>query len=230
MKYEQKDFQRVAEYYDDFLASEPGKYSSFEEFEARYSPVLSYLKLATHPSKILDVGCGTGIAAEKLRVYGEVYGLDISPKSIDEAKRYSRCDKCYVGIAEELPFSNNLFDVVVCTEVIEHLLDPIKALSEFNRVLLEGGILIISTPNPWYWSVILNKIMAKLRRYQSTVTGQIVENFLSMRYLQNLLTENGFEIIHFHTAYFKPKSLANIFMKINRNAGLYQIYICKKIS
>ena len=133
MKYNQEEIKKVQEYYDAFLASEPGKYSSLEEFKSRYGPVLSYLENIGHPSKILDVGCGTGIASEELKRFGVVYGVDISPKSIKEAMEYSRCDKCYVGIAEELPFEDSMFDVVVCTEVMEHLLDPSKALSEMMR-------------------------------------------------------------------------------------------------
>jgi len=71
-----------------------------------------------------------------------------------------------------------MFDVVVCTETMEHLLNPSKGLTEMNRVLKSGGFLIISTPNPWYWQIILNRIVSflKIRRVGS---GQIVENFIS---------------------------------------------------
>jgi len=230
MSYNQNDIQRIADYYDNFLASEPGKYSSFDEFWARYVPVLSYLKKYSLAINILDVGCGTGIAAEKLKIFGTVYGLDISPKSIDQARKYNRCDKCYVGIAEELPFDNDLFDVVICTEVIEHLLDPAKALSEFNRVLKYDGSLIISTPNPYYWALILGKIRSKLIQNKPTNTGQIIENYLAKSYLENLFSSNGFKIIHFHTAYFKPKFLGDFLFRLCPDVGLYQICICKKIS
>jgi ubiquinone/menaquinone biosynthesis C-methylase UbiE len=136
MKYNQEDIKKVQEYYDAFLASEPGKYSSLEEFKSRYEPVLSYLEKIGHPVKILDIGCGTGKVSEKLKRFGVVYGIDISSRSIEEARKYNRCDKCQVSIAEELPFEDGMFDVVVCTEVMEHLLDSSKALSEINRVLI----------------------------------------------------------------------------------------------
>jgi len=227
MKYEQNDIKKIADFYDSFLASEPGKHSSLEEFHARFSPVLLYLESTKNINKILDVGCGTGLAAEKLKKYGEVYGIDISPKSIDEAGKYNRCDKCFLGIAEDLPFNDNIFDVVVCTEVMEHLLDPKKALSEFNRVLVDAGVLIISTPNPWYWRIIMYKFIKKAKRTQSSQSGQIIENFISIPNLKKLILKNGFEIAHFHTAYFRPKFL-NTCINLTNCLGLYQIYICRK--
>ncbi len=122
-RYRQQDAEKVREYYDAFLASEPGKYSSLEEFSSRYKPVLSFFqKMEKCGVKILDIGCGTGMAAEKLKGFGTVYGVDISPKSIEQAR--NRLDEAYVSSAEKLPFKNEAFDVIVCTEVIEHLLVP----------------------------------------------------------------------------------------------------------
>lgn len=227
MKYNQEDIKKVQEYYDAFLASEPGKYSSLEEFKLRYEPILSYFEKIGHPVKILDIGCGTGMASEKLKRFGVVYGIDISPKSVEEARKYNRCDKFYVGIAEELPFDNSMFDVVVCTEVMEHLLDTPNALSEMNRVLIGGGHLIISTPNPWYWCVILNRAIATLKR-QKAGTGQIVENFISPKKLKKMLKQKGFEVEEFKTVFFKPDYIYKI-VRLSNSFGLYQIYLANKI-
>ena len=226
MKYNQEEIKKVQEYYDAFLASEPGKYSSLEEFKSRYGPVLSYLEKIGHPVKILDVGCGTGIASEKLKRFGTVDGIDISPKSIEEARKYNRCDKCYAGIAEELPFEDGMFDVVVCTEVMEHLLDPSKALSEMNRVLTGGGHLIISTPNPWYYQMVIRMVLDKMRRRKS---GQIIENPISPLKLKKILRKRGFKVEDFKTAYFKPDYIYSIIKRLSNSFGLYQIYLAKKI-
>lgn len=48
---------------------------------------------------------------------------------------------------ENLPYSDNTFDVVVMVDVVEHLIDPIRVCKEINRVLIKGGILLIGTPN-----------------------------------------------------------------------------------
>jgi SAM-dependent methyltransferase len=52
------------------------------------------------------------------------------------------------GSAEELPFENQLFDVVSCLQVIEHLPEPERFLHEANRVLKEDGLLLLAAPNP----------------------------------------------------------------------------------
>jgi 2-polyprenyl-3-methyl-5-hydroxy-6-metoxy-1,4-benzoquinol methylase len=227
MKYNQEDIRKVQEYYDAFLASEPGKYSSLEEFKSRFEPVLSYLKgINSHPTKILDVGCGTGMASEMLKRFGVVYGIDISQKSIEEARKYNRCDKCYVCIAEELPFEDGMFNVVVCTEVMEHLLDPSKALSEMNRVLNIGGNLIISTPNPWYYQLFIRMGKGKIRRRK---LGQIIENPISPLKLKKNRRKSGFTVDDFKTVYFKPDYIWAFIKRLSNSFGSYQINLTKNV-
>lgn len=222
-----KAYKEIQEYYDAFLASEPGKWSPLEEFKARYEPVLFFLqKIGKDSTKILDIGCGTGMAAEKLKDFGKVYGVDISPRSIILAR--SKLDGVCVSLGEGLPFRGEIFDVIVCTETIEHFIDPVAALAEFNRVLKSGGHLIISTPNPWYWRIIVGRIIATLRR-QKPGTGQIVENFISPIRLKRMLKEKGFEIEEFNTVFFKPNSIYKLVNKISSSFGLYQIYLARKV-
>ena len=226
-KHSQKHIQEIQEYYDAFLASEPGKWSSLEEFKARYEPVISFLqKIGKDDTTILDVGCGTGMAAEKLKTFGRVYGIDISLRSIMEAR--SRLDGVCVSLGEELPFSNEMFNVIVCTETIEHFINPVTALAEFNKVLKPSGYLIISTPNPWYWRIIVGRIIATLRR-QKPGTGQIVENYISPIKLRAMLKKTGFAIEEFRTAYFKPDSVYQIAKRLWNSFALYQIYLARKI-
>lgn len=210
---------KVREYYDSFLASEPGKYSSLAEFSARYGPIESFFK-DKKDLKILDVGCGTGMAAERLRKFGKVHGIDISPKSIEMAKE--RLDSAVVGIAEDIKYPDGTFDAVVCTETVEHVLDQSLAISEFRRVLKEDGHLLISTPNPWYWLIVLSGIYSKIRG--RTNTGQIIENYLSPLRLRKLVARNGFSIEHHRTVYFKPE-----FVRWVYPMGLYQICIARRV-
>ena len=84
-RYRQQDAEKVREYYDVFLASEPGKYSSLEEFSSRYKPVLSFFqKMGKCGVKILDIGCGSGILglAAALKNDTTVLGCDISLAAI----------------------------------------------------------------------------------------------------------------------------------------------------
>jgi ubiquinone/menaquinone biosynthesis C-methylase UbiE len=215
--------QKVGDYYDSFLASEPGKYSSLAEFNARYNPILLFLAehSGTNNLTMLDVGCGTGSAAGKLKLFGRVCGVDVSPKSIELAKKV--LDEAKVGSAENIDYPDSTFDVVVCTEVLEHVLDPYIAMMEFHRVLKPAGHLLITTPNPWNWLVVATKLYAMAIR-RNAGTGQIVEHYLSPPSLKHLIRGSGFSIIDFRTVFFRPSCVK----WLSPVAGLYQICIAKK--
>lgn len=98
--------------------------------------------------KVLDLGCGTGYGSGLLYKEGnEVYGIDVSQKAVDYAKRNYPGPKYICCSAERLPFKNNYFDAVILFDVIEHVGNPERTLDEIYRVLKEDGDLFISTPN-----------------------------------------------------------------------------------
>lgn len=105
---------------------------------------------------LLDAGCGGGIISTSYAMMGGwIVGVDIGSGFIEKSKSKSKKlglnnkAKFLVGDITNLSFlRDNTFDVVLCSEVLEHLLKPYKALREFKRVLKTGGILILTTPNP----------------------------------------------------------------------------------
>ncbi len=108
---------------------------------------------------ILDVGCGAGyflcLIREKYVSQGfspRIAGVDISAHQASfMAKRMEKegvldAVAC-LGNSEYLPFADNTFDLVTCSEVLEHVRNPLRALSEMRRVLKPDGILNLSTPS-----------------------------------------------------------------------------------
>ena len=98
----------------------------------------------------MDIGCGDGnftmLMAKSLGAK-EIYGVDISEKGVEMARKKGvKAFKIDVD-EENLPFNDNYFDVVTALEVIEHLFDPDHFLEEVYRVLKPNGIFILSTPN-----------------------------------------------------------------------------------
>ncbi len=91
----------------------------------------------------LDVGCREGHQTKWL----ENMGYQVT--SIDREKIYNNCQ--IVDIEHGLPFTDNSFDLIWCSEVIEHLLDPSKTTKEFERVLKVGGKMILTTPNSYFF-------------------------------------------------------------------------------
>jgi len=94
---------------------------------------------------VLDLGCGTGMLVQQLQPFGNVYGLDLSPKAVAYSRRRS-LPLTAVGSAEHICFADNTFDIVTMVEVLEHVEDDISALSDIRRLMRPGGLVIITVP------------------------------------------------------------------------------------
>ena len=125
--------------------------------------------------KILDVGCGGGFLAEAFASDGaDVYGLDLSPSSVQTARDHSAnrglCLHVVSGRAECLPYASRVFDAVVLADVLEHLEDFKTAIAESSRVLRQGGFLLYETVNRTWLSRIgaiwtLEYVLRKIPRH-----------------------------------------------------------------
>jgi ubiquinone/menaquinone biosynthesis C-methylase UbiE len=101
--------------------------------------------------RILDVGCGEGYflkCIEKWFPNAEIYGLDIDDNKLYLASGRLNSAKLKKYDAHKLPFPDDSFDIVSAIQILEHLETPELLLREANRILRNGGILIIATPNP----------------------------------------------------------------------------------
>ena len=97
-----------------------------------------------------DAGCGNGIYLKYMaNKYPEtkLYGFDFSQTIVQIAKNNAAAAEIKTGNLEAAPYKNETFDIILCTQVIEHLLDDKKGLAELCRMLKPGGYLVISTDN-----------------------------------------------------------------------------------
>jgi SAM-dependent methyltransferase len=159
------------------------------------------------PDTVLDLGCGAGWLASRLRerTAATVVGLDILTDVDPVGWHYVAAD--LTGV---LPFRTGSFGCVVAGEVIEHVPDPDRVLQEIHRVLAPGGTLIISTPNMVSWA---NRILVPLgiqplgtetssvvalgRRWRLLGQGNRVQGHLkvfSHRALAEILQRYGFDV------------------------------------
>jgi len=122
---------------------------NFGELEDRHRKVLEIFS-SYQFERILDVGCGDGnftmMIARACKAC-EVYGIEISEKGVEMARKNGI--KCYqLDVDEEdFPFEDNYFNALTALELIEHLYDPDHFLDEVYRVLKPDGLFILSTPN-----------------------------------------------------------------------------------
>lgn len=101
---------------------------------------------------VLDVGCAGGFMAEALAEKGaNVTGIDPAAQAIEAARAHaaaSGLDIRYdVGVGEALPYEDATFDAVVCVDVLEHVSDLAKVVSEIDRVLKPNGTFLYDTIN-----------------------------------------------------------------------------------
>lgn len=96
---------------------------------------------------LLDVGCGSGNAMQVLSRWGwqRVSGTDFDPEAVENARRKGL--EVHEGDLSDIKFPDESFDAILCCNVIEHVSDPLKLLTECHRILKKGGQLTIITTN-----------------------------------------------------------------------------------
>ena len=111
-------------------------------------------RLGLKPDKldVLDVGCGGGLLSEPFAALGcNVTGVDRSLPTLNAARAHAGKSGLTIryleASAESLPFNDKAFDVVCCCDVLEHVDDLEKVISEISRVLKPGGVFFFDTIN-----------------------------------------------------------------------------------
>jgi ubiquinone/menaquinone biosynthesis C-methylase UbiE len=160
----------------------PGWSSSGEQLEAMVRSRL------TPDSSVLDLGCGRGGVVELFwRDVKLAAGLDPDAPSLAEHRAHGM--PVVTGMGEHLPFAAEVFDLVVCVWVLEHLRGPESVLREVRRVLRPGGHFVFLTPNLRNPLLALNRLGRALpqlqRRLVPRLYGRIEADTFPVRYRAN---------------------------------------------
>ena len=120
--------------------------SRLEFFRSVFNISSKYLK-----GKIIDIGCGSGdflkIIYDHHALDCKIHGIDFSNTSIQRCKKIIPDGNFSVKNIYHLDIGNNVFDAVICMEVLEHLEKPEIAFREIRRICKNDGIIIITIPN-----------------------------------------------------------------------------------
>jgi 2-polyprenyl-3-methyl-5-hydroxy-6-metoxy-1,4-benzoquinol methylase len=166
--------------------------------------------------RTLDLGCGTGWFSQRASDLGAyVTSLDISVSLAGIARNRAR-SSAVVADAICVPFASDSFDLVISSEMLEHLARPEEALKEAVRVLAPGGMLVVTTPNRrWKWLVDLATSL-RLRPYRGH------ENSMGFQQLQRGFQEIGLTIeahYGFHPWPFQVALLQPLSHYVDRHFG-----------
>lgn len=128
-------------------------------------------KLPDGRLRLLDLGCGAGLASEALAAFGHhVLGVDAAAEAIAAAEAHQAAapanpvsgDLSYrCGSAETLVREGQRFDAVIALEIIEHVSDPAAFLALLAHLLVPGGVIVVSTLNRTWRSLATAKIGAE---------------------------------------------------------------------
>ena len=148
----------------------------------------------------LEVGSGGGILTEEICKMGfTTTGIDPAERSIETASNHAKASGLNIkydkGTGEHLPYADNSFDCVFCCDVLEHVQDLPKVISEISRVLKPGGVFFYDTLNRTFISkLVAIKIWQEWKRWAFMPPNlHVWEMFIKPEEIKELLLKNGFD-------------------------------------
>ena len=187
--------------------------------------------LSGKKGKVLEVGCGEGRAIRtiKKRFGGlSTFGCDFLPQSIFRSGQYRDGTHYALCDAHDLPYRDNSFDAIIVFDLIEHVVDVDKVISEINRVLKDDGIFHCFIPceinfPTFYWLLWKTGISPDLKKF----VGHIQK--FDEQIITDKLTRNGFSPVKLNYSYhyfgqlmdillftaIKYKAMFNLYYKLN---------------
>ncbi len=132
--------------------------------EKKISAKLDAKRLSLLKGKVLEVGFAQSFEQFKNYKGGDLYGVDI--QEITKPAWYKETKKCDLN-TEPLPYADETFDTVDIGDLVIHVTNPLRFLSECNRVLKPGGRLVQIIENPHYYWHVITTVLANVFKFES---------------------------------------------------------------
>jgi len=180
-----REFNKSASFYNEIY---------YDDIDKKTGTTRHYQNLAKkigikNEYRVLDVACGTGQWLKVVNDLGATaFGVDISEKAIRKAKMNIPKGEFKVGTAEQLPFENDMFDLVTCLGALEHFLEQEEALREMIRVAKKKTKILILVPNA-------NFLTYRLGIFRGTKQKDNREIILSLSEWEKLFNRAGLKVI-----------------------------------
>ena len=167
---------------------------------------------------ILDAGCGNGYLLSCVREVLtkhdadiEYYGFDISDQMVLRAKELNIATNIEVQTLPDTNYADQKFDVVTCSEVLEHLYQPLRSLKELRRILKDDGCLIVTVPNGDRISI--DKVIKNKKKFQPA--DDVLLTYSELNYI---FRKSGFRMV-------QVQSYGGLFPELSQYSRLRNFFI-----
>lgn len=169
------------------------------------------LDRVTFKPPVLDVGCGDGLVAKLIlskRKKKFDWGIDISEREIERARKSGGYKRCRIANVYNLPFEDQTFTTVFSNSVIEHIPDLDKALSEIARVLKNRGQLIVTVPSSYLTKYLWGT--QNLGRWYGVFFNSIFKhhNLYTHKQWEKILAKHNLKLINY--SYYHTKEMIQV--------------------
>ena len=164
-------------------------------------------------NRILEVGTGSGdtlVEIKKLELAQEVVGIELM-NLVDSRQDSFEIDRMIIGNIEEieLDLPENYFDVIICGDVIEHLIDPWKVLIKLHKHLKQNGVIIVSIPNIREYHILFKILIAADFKYGDRgILDRTHLRFFCKKNIISLLTSTMYTPVSVHSIFKLEKALS----------------------
>jgi 2-polyprenyl-3-methyl-5-hydroxy-6-metoxy-1,4-benzoquinol methylase len=151
--------------------------------------------LPSHYSKVLEIGCGCGRFRENLSPSCEYWGVEPMPQIAEAAcaKGLHVLTGTYDHVANQLPDAT--FDLIICNDVIEHMIDPWTFLKEIKQKLAPKGVIVGSIPNIRHIFAIKHILIDKDCHYRDFgIFDRTHLHFFTMKSFRRMVIDAGYDI------------------------------------
>ena len=149
-------------------------------------------------SKVLEIGCGEGVFRQNLSQDSEFWGVEPDRASAKVAAK--KIETVLIGTYEEMynDIPNDYFDLVICNDVIEHLVDHDVFFQSIKKKLTKDGCLVASIPNVRYIKNLNELLVKKDWEYKSDgILDRTHLRFFTEKSLRRTIIDNGFVVDKF---------------------------------
>ena len=144
-------FSRVLETYDDNYSQIYANKAS-KKLKRIKRWVTRVVKIKGNSGKWLDIGCSVGFVVKTANDLGfDTFGIDVQGWAVEYGKKHLGLQNLACGQLKDQKYRNNFFDVISIYDVIEHIPDLDKFMTEIKRILAKDGIIDIITPDIGHW-------------------------------------------------------------------------------